>query len=127
TTSLPLPSCERGRATRRGSTWTKCAGWRPRWCRRMRSSLAWVAMCVAGAIVFHAGLKAGAIGNARQAGLQAGGTADRAAALEAGTSGNDLPFSFLSVGREAGLNAVTIFGGRETNRYLLETTGSGVA
>ena len=85
-------------------------------------------MCVAGAIVFHAGLKAGAIGNARQAGLQAGGTADtRAAALEAGTSGNDLPFSFLSVGREAGLNAVTIFGGRETNRYLLETTGCGVA
>ncbi len=86
-------------------------------------------MCVAGAIVFHAGLKAGAIANARQAGgLQAGATADaRAAALEAGTSGNDLPFSFLSVGREAGLNAVTIFGGRETNRYLLETTGSGVA
>jgi enediyne biosynthesis protein E4 len=39
----------------------------------------------------------------------------------------DVPFSFTSVGRQAGLEAVTIFGGRETNRYLLETTGSGVA
>lgn len=38
-----------------------------------------------------------------------------------------MPFSFVNVGRAAGLDAVTIFGGHETNRYLLETTGSGVA
>ena len=37
------------------------------------------------------------------------------------------PFSFASVGREAGLVGLTVFGGRETNRYLLETTGCGVA
>lgn len=45
-----------------------------------------------------------------------------------GTAGQaGVPFSFRNVGREAGLDAVTIFGGREVNRYLLETTGSGVA
>ena len=37
------------------------------------------------------------------------------------------PFSFTNVGAEAGLAGLTVFGGRETNRYLLETTGSGVA
>ncbi len=39
----------------------------------------------------------------------------------------DLGFSFRSAAREAGLDAVTVFGGRETNKYLLETTGCGVA
>jgi hypothetical protein len=39
----------------------------------------------------------------------------------------DVPFSFRSAGPESGLDAVTIFGGRQVNRYLLETTGSGVA
>jgi len=38
-----------------------------------------------------------------------------------------LGFSFTEVGEAAGLTAVTIFGGREQNRYLLETTGCGVA
>ena len=38
----------------------------------------------------------------------------------------DVPFSFRSAGPESGLDAVTIFGGRQVNRYLLETTGSGV-
>jgi len=38
-----------------------------------------------------------------------------------------VPFAFRSAGRESGLDAVTIFGGHEVNRYLLETTGSGVA
>jgi enediyne biosynthesis protein E4 len=42
-------------------------------------------------------------------------------------AGSDVPFSFRRVGPEAGLSAVTIFGGKTTNRYLLETTGSGVA
>ena len=39
----------------------------------------------------------------------------------------DLGFSFAEVGEAAGLTAVTVFGGREQNRYLLETTGCGVA
>ena len=38
-----------------------------------------------------------------------------------------LGFSFRNTAREAGLTAVTVFGGTETNKYLLETTGSGVA
>jgi hypothetical protein len=36
-------------------------------------------------------------------------------------------FAFTNVAPEAGLTAVTVFGGRENNRYLLETTGCGVA
>ena len=38
-----------------------------------------------------------------------------------------VPFSFRRLGVEAGLAAITTFGGKATNRYLLETTGSGVA
>jgi enediyne biosynthesis protein E4 len=38
-----------------------------------------------------------------------------------------LGFSFRSAAPEAGLTATTVFGGREGNRYLLETTGCGVA
>jgi hypothetical protein len=38
-----------------------------------------------------------------------------------------LGFSFVDVGRESGLNAKTIFGGEHKNKYLLETTGCGVA
>jgi len=36
-------------------------------------------------------------------------------------------FSFANVAREAGLNHVTVFGGEASNKYLLETTGTGVA
>ena len=36
-------------------------------------------------------------------------------------------FSFTNVAREAGLNHVTVFGGSASNKYLLETTGTGVA
>jgi enediyne biosynthesis protein E4 len=36
-------------------------------------------------------------------------------------------FSFTDVAREAGLTAVTTYGGQKTNKYLLETTGCGVA
>jgi hypothetical protein len=39
----------------------------------------------------------------------------------------DLGVSFLNVARDAGLNAKTIFGGEHKNKYLLETTGCGVA
>jgi hypothetical protein len=35
--------------------------------------------------------------------------------------------SFANIAREAGLNAETIFGGEHKNKYLLETTGCGVA
>src|SRR6185369_10340749 len=38
-----------------------------------------------------------------------------------------LGFAFVDVARESGLNAKTIFGGEHKNKYLLETTGCGVA
>jgi enediyne biosynthesis protein E4 len=38
-----------------------------------------------------------------------------------------LGVSFVNVARESGLNAKTIFGGEHKNKYLLETTGCGVA
>jgi len=41
--------------------------------------------------------------------------------------GTRLGFSFKEVAAEAGLSAMTVFGGKEANRYLLETTGTGVA
>src|SRR6266403_2273856 len=40
---------------------------------------------------------------------------------------SDLGVSFLNVARASGLNAKTIFGGEHKNKYLLETTGCGVA
>jgi hypothetical protein len=39
----------------------------------------------------------------------------------------DLGVTFVNVGRESGLNAKTIYGGEHKNKYLLETTGCGVA
>src|SRR5207302_1726206 len=41
--------------------------------------------------------------------------------------GNDLGLSFVNVAKESGLNAKTIFGSEHKNKYLLETTGCGVA
>ncbi len=41
--------------------------------------------------------------------------------------GSALGVSFTDVARKAGLNAQTIFGGTKKNKYLLETTGCGVA
>jgi hypothetical protein len=38
-----------------------------------------------------------------------------------------LGFSFRNAAGEAGLDALTVYGGREKNKYLLETTGCGVA
>jgi hypothetical protein len=38
-----------------------------------------------------------------------------------------LGFSFKNTAREAGLTAITVYGGKDTNKYLLETTGCGVA
>jgi hypothetical protein len=42
-------------------------------------------------------------------------------------SGAGLGISFVNVARESGLNVKTIFGGEHKNKYLLETTGCGVA
>ena len=39
----------------------------------------------------------------------------------------DLGVSFINVAKESGLNVKTIFGGEHRNKYLLETTGCGVA
>jgi hypothetical protein len=36
-------------------------------------------------------------------------------------------FSFANTAQEAGLTAITVYGGKDSNRYLLETTGCGVA
>ena len=43
------------------------------------------------------------------------------------TKSGDLGVTFINVARESGLNAKTIFGGEHKNKYLLETTGCGVA
>ena len=48
-------------------------------------------------------------------------------AKEVAPASNDLGITFVDVGRESGLNAKTIFGGEHKNKYLLETTGCGVA
>ncbi len=39
----------------------------------------------------------------------------------------ELGVTFVDIARDAGLNAKTIFGGEHKNKYLLETTGCGVA
>jgi len=49
------------------------------------------------------------------------------AALAASQPPAQLGFSFSDIATEAGLVAVTTFGGQKTNKYLLETTGCGVA
>jgi hypothetical protein len=40
---------------------------------------------------------------------------------------SELGVTFVNVAREAGLNAKTVFGGEHKNKYLLETTGCGIA
>lgn len=42
-------------------------------------------------------------------------------------TGIDLGVNFVNVARESGLTTKTIFGGEHKNKYLLETTGCGVA
>ncbi len=42
-------------------------------------------------------------------------------------TGTPLGVSFLDVARQSGLNAKTIYGGEHKNKFLLETTGCGVA
>jgi hypothetical protein len=51
-----------------------------------------------------------------------------AAEAQAPSKSNDsIGATFTDVGRAAGLNAKTIYGGEHKNKYLLETTGCGVA
>jgi len=47
--------------------------------------------------------------------------------LPSPVAGTPLGYSFLDVARESGLTTKTIYGGEHKNRYLLETTGCGVA
>jgi enediyne biosynthesis protein E4 len=46
---------------------------------------------------------------------------------EESAKNSDPGISFVNVARESGLKAKTIFGGEHKNKYLLETTGCGVA
>jgi enediyne biosynthesis protein E4 len=46
---------------------------------------------------------------------------------EPAVENRDLGVSFLNVARESGLTAKTYYGGEHKNKYLLETTGCGVA
>jgi hypothetical protein len=48
-------------------------------------------------------------------------------ALESAVTGTPLGYSFVDVAKQSGLTAKTIYGGEHKNRYLLETTGCGVA
>src|SRR5256885_7243959 len=48
-------------------------------------------------------------------------------AVQPKTAADDLGVTFINVAKEAGLSAKTIFGGEHKNKYLLETTGCGVA
>jgi hypothetical protein len=54
-------------------------------------------------------------------------TAKAAGAVEPLKPGTPLGVSFVDIGRAAGLTAKTIYGGEHKNKYLLETTGCGVA
>jgi hypothetical protein len=49
------------------------------------------------------------------------------ASLASRAAEQTLGFSFANIAREAGLTAKTIYGGQDTNKYLLETTGCGAA
>jgi len=47
--------------------------------------------------------------------------------LPSPVAGTPLGFSFIDVAKQSGLNTKTIYGNEHKNRYLLETTGCGVA
>jgi hypothetical protein len=57
--------------------------------------------------------------------MQRGSAAPPASA--GSVAGTPLGVNFLNVAKEAGLDSKTIFGGEHKNKYLLETTGCGVA
>ena len=51
----------------------------------------------------------------------------RVPASQAAAPQPSLSFAFTNVAPESGLTDITVFGGTATNKYLLETTGTGVA
>ena len=51
--------------------------------------------------------------------------AGRLTGVSQGTTHPSLGFSFTNVAARAGLDALNVFGGKESNKYLLETTGCG--
>jgi len=55
------------------------------------------------------------------------GPADEKDSKSGPSQADQIGVSFLNVARESGLNVKTIFGGEHKNKYLLETTGCGVA
>jgi hypothetical protein len=57
----------------------------------------------------------------------AAGQKPESVSAQAAPGTTDLGVSFVDIGRESGLNVKTIFGGEHKNKYLLETTGCGVA
>jgi len=59
-----------------------------------------------------------------QAGTVSG---EKNSALKNSVDDKELGVSFLNVARESGLQVKTFFGGEHKNKYLLETTGCGVA
>ncbi|MFZ0946967.1 MAG: CRTAC1 family protein [Candidatus Sulfotelmatobacter sp.] len=68
------------------------------------------------------------LGLVRPSWLQAGTTSDEKNGANKDSLGDsELGVSFLNVARESGLNVKTFFGGEHRNKYLLETTGCGVA
>jgi hypothetical protein len=64
---------------------------------------------------------------ARPSWLSAYATSRQKADQTAAQSTTDPGVAFLNVARESGLNVKTIFGGEHKNKYLLETTGCGIA
>jgi enediyne biosynthesis protein E4 len=70
----------------------------------------------------------GVLGLVRPRRLNASGVAIQKSDLkEPAPPSSDLGVSFVNVARESGLNVKTIFGGEHKNKYLLETTGCGIA
>jgi enediyne biosynthesis protein E4 len=68
------------------------------------------------------------LGLVRPSWLPAGTTSDEKNGANKDSLGDsELGVSFLNVARESGLNVKTLFGGEHRNKYLLETTGCGVA
>ncbi len=57
----------------------------------------------------------------------AGAARSLAASGTAASNPNDLGYSFTDIARAAGLRARNYFGGEENKRYIIETTGCGVA
>jgi hypothetical protein len=70
------------------------------------------------------------LGMARPRGFRASTGLEQKASLpkdESPALNSEVGVSFVNIGRECGLNAKTVFGGEHWNKYLLETTGCGVA